>query len=72
VTLLSLSDLEKDVMNANSLDLRPDPIHLVGTLKAVERKEVASLLFIRLLGAEYDDGTDEPTRWVLASALVQF
>jgi len=64
--LSDLSNLEKEAMNTNSLNLRPNPIHLVGLLKAIARKEVASLLFIRILGADFDSDHVEPTRLVLS------
>jgi hypothetical protein len=54
-----LSNLEKDAMDSNLLHLRPDPIHLVGLIKTLNRKEVASLFFIRLLSAEHDDSLSE-------------
>ncbi|CAG8720460.1 5396_t:CDS:2, partial [Acaulospora colombiana] len=57
-----LSNLEKDAMDFNLLHLRPDPIHLVGLVKTLNRKEVASLFFIRLLSAEHDDLSEvDPT-----------
>ncbi|KIM25905.1 hypothetical protein M408DRAFT_25799 [Serendipita vermifera MAFF 305830] len=68
--LSDLSNLEKDVMSTNSLGLRPDPIHLVGLLKIVGRNEVASLLFVRLLGADYASDKVEPTRELLRMQLL--
>jgi len=38
-------------IDSNLLDLRPDPAHFVGFLKVVNRPEVSSSLFVRLLEA---------------------
>lgn len=38
-------------INSNFLDLSPDPAHFVGFLKVVNRPEVSSSLFVRLLEA---------------------
>ncbi|PVF99985.1 hypothetical protein CPB86DRAFT_702088 [Serendipita vermifera] len=67
-----LSNLEKDAMDFNLLHLRPDPIHLVGLVKTINRKEVASLFFIRLLSAEHDDLLSEvdPTRKLLRMQII--
>lgn len=36
-------------IDANFLGLRPDPTHFVGFLKSLDRQEVASIVFVRLL-----------------------
>lgn len=36
-------------INSNPLGLRPDPAHFVGFLKTMNRPEVSSSLFVRLL-----------------------
>ena len=38
-------------LNANLLNLRPDPAHFVAFIKSLDRSDVASELFVRLLGA---------------------
>jgi len=38
-------------VDSNLLDLRPDPAHFVGFLKTMNRPEVPSSLFVRLLEA---------------------
>lgn len=36
-------------VDANILNLRPDPAHFVGFLKSIDRSDVLSELFVRLL-----------------------
>ena len=53
-------------IDSNLLDLRPDPAHFIGFLKIVNRPEVSSSLFVRLLeayrGVKSDDEGD-PLRY---------
>lgn len=37
--------------NSNLLNLRPDPVQFVQYLKKIDRKDVSSALFVRLLDA---------------------
>ncbi|KAG8805451.1 hypothetical protein FRC19_007871 [Serendipita sp. 401] len=64
LTLGDLSNLEVDAMNLNPLNLRPDPVHLITLVQSVNRKDVASSFFIRILSAEFEsfDGPDDPTQ----------
>lgn len=55
--LSKLNDLENTAMDANSLDLRPDPIHLVNMIREIKRKEVASRFFMRILMANMESQT---------------
>jgi len=53
-------------IDSNLLDLRPDPAHFVGFLKAINRPEVSSSLFVRLLEAYRgvkSDGEGDPLRY---------
>jgi hypothetical protein len=54
-------------IDANFLGLRPDPAHFVDFLKSLDRPDVASDVFVRLLEGYRDlkanDGSD-PLRWV--------
>lgn len=38
-------------LNANLLNLRPDPVHFVTFIKSLDRPDVASELFVHLLEA---------------------
>ena len=52
-------------VDANFLGLRPDPAHFVRFLKTLERTDVASELFVRLLEAYREskaDSDSDPTR----------
>jgi hypothetical protein len=56
-------------LNANPLNLRPDPTHFTELLYNSRRKELSSLFFVRLLDAyrEYSVQSIEeqdPTRYV--------
>ena len=56
-------------IDSNLLDLRPDPAHFVGFLKVVNRPEVSSLLFVRLLEAYRrvkSDDEGDPLRYAVA------
>ncbi|KAI0347118.1 hypothetical protein BDW22DRAFT_498107 [Trametopsis cervina] len=60
-------------MDANLLDLRPDPVHFVGFLKSLARPEVVSEIFVRLLDAyrESKGAADtDPLRTLLYLQLV--
>ncbi|KZV65023.1 hypothetical protein PENSPDRAFT_745220 [Peniophora sp. CONT] len=60
-------------VDANFLGLRPDPAHFVRFLKLLERTDVASELFVRLLEAYREskaDGDSDPTRTLLFLQLV--
>ncbi|KAG8819060.1 hypothetical protein FRC18_012206 [Serendipita sp. 400] len=72
LTLGDLSNLEVDAMNLNPLNLRPDPVHLITLVQSVNRKDVASSFFIRILSAEFEslDGPDDPTQKLLRMQLM--
>ncbi|KAG8857705.1 hypothetical protein FRB91_011020, partial [Serendipita sp. 411] len=72
LTLGDLSNLEVDAMNLNLLNLRPDPVHLITLVQSVNRKDVASSFFIRILSAEFEslDGPDDPTQKLLRMQLM--
>ena len=62
-------------IDSNFLDLRPDPAHFVGFLKMVNRPEVSSSLFVRLLEAYRrvkSDGEGDPLRYAVILSLVSF
>lgn len=53
-------------IDSNLLDLRPDPAHFVGFLKTMNRPEVSSSLFVRLLEAYRgvkSDNEGDPLRY---------
>ena len=53
-------------IDSNLLDLRPDPAHFVGFLKTINRPEVSSSLFVRLLEAYRgvkSDNEGDPLRY---------
>jgi len=53
-------------IDSNLLDLRPDPVHFVGFLKMMNRPEVSSSLFVRLLEAYRgvkSDNEEDPLRY---------
>ncbi|KAI0291027.1 hypothetical protein B0F90DRAFT_1781194 [Multifurca ochricompacta] len=55
-------------IDANFLGLRPDPVHFVSFLKSLERPDVASGIFVRLLEGYRDlkvDGDSDPLRVLL-------
>lgn len=61
---------ELDV-DANILNLRPDPAHFVNFLKSVDRPEIASGLFTRLLEAYTESKSSsesDPLRYVFSCA----
>ncbi|KAF9649373.1 hypothetical protein BDM02DRAFT_1873427 [Thelephora ganbajun] len=59
-------------IDSNLLDLRPDPVHFVGFLKTMNRPDVSSSLFVRLLeayrGVKLDKG--DPLRALLYLQLI--
>lgn len=58
-------------VDANILDLRPDPTIFVRYLKSLDRVEVSSELFVRLLEAYRETKSDtdsDPTRYVDSTA----
>lgn len=62
-------------IDSNLLGLRPDPAHFVGFLKTINRPEVSSSLFVRLLEAYRgvkSDGEGDPLRYggVLCSGFI--
>ena len=62
-------------LDSNFLDLRPDPSHFVGFLKMVNRPEVSSSLFVRLLEAYRrvkSDGEGDPLRCAAILPLCSF
>lgn len=73
LNLLTPADLRRSEetgeldFNSNLLNLRPDPVHFVGFLKAVDRTDVSSDLFVKLLEAYREariDGDTNPMRSV--------
>ncbi|CAG7848566.1 SubName: Full=Uncharacterized protein {ECO:0000313/EMBL:CCA66523.1} [Serendipita indica DSM 11827] len=64
--LNQLANLDLDAMDENSLNLVPDPIHLVELIHSVNRQGIVSQLFTRILSAELEEvDQDEPTRKLL-------
>ncbi|KAI0262307.1 hypothetical protein BC834DRAFT_828992 [Gloeopeniophorella convolvens] len=60
-------------IDANFLGLRPDPAHFVEFLKSLDRPDVASELFVRLLEGYRDlksDGESDPLRTLLFLQLI--
>lgn len=55
--LSKLNDLENTAIEGNSLDLRPDPIHLVKLISDIKRKDVTSRFFMRILMANMESQT---------------
>jgi len=51
ILLSELNGLIDGDLNANPLDLRPDPTHFIELLNRVGRKELSSLFFVHLLDA---------------------
>ncbi|KAF9782746.1 hypothetical protein BJ322DRAFT_1072320 [Thelephora terrestris] len=72
----SLEEAEKSGeldINSNLLGLRPDPAHFVGFLRAMNRPEVSSSLFVRLLEAYRSvksDNDKDPFRALLFLQLI--
>lgn len=55
-------------LDANILNLRPDPTHFVGFTKSLDRPDITSELFVRLLEAYRESKTtkeSDPLRYVL-------
>ena len=50
----SLEEAELDDDDANTMDLYPDPRHFVRFLKAIDRSDITSNLFIKFLEAYRD------------------
>jgi hypothetical protein len=46
-------------VDANFLGLRPDPVHFIGFLKSLDRPDVASEVFVRLLESYRDLKSDD-------------
>jgi len=44
-------DLDDPNFDANIFDLYPDPLHFVNLLKSIDREDISSDLFVRLLEA---------------------
>ena len=55
-------DMDPD---ANILNLRPDPVQFVALLKSLERADIVSQIFVRLLDAYREAKTEDvdPTRY---------
>ncbi|KAF8490277.1 hypothetical protein JB92DRAFT_3010158 [Gautieria morchelliformis] len=77
LSLLAVSELEAtsrdDVdINANPFNLRPDPPEFVAFLKTLDRKDVSSEIFVRLLNQyrELNDGDEQPMRSLLYLQLI--
>ncbi|KAL1755246.1 hypothetical protein FB107DRAFT_213966 [Schizophyllum commune] len=66
-------ELEELDINANILDLYPDPAHFVQFLQSIDRNDIAAELFVRLLEAYRHSKTrseQDPTRTLLLLQLV--
>ncbi|KAL1660635.1 hypothetical protein GGF50DRAFT_62802 [Schizophyllum commune] len=66
-------ELEELDINANILDLYPDPAHFVQFLQSIDRNDIAAELFVRLLEAYRESKTrseQDPTRTLLLLQLV--
>ena len=64
-------ELEELDINANILDLYPDPAHFVQFLQSIDRNDIAAELFVRLLEAYRHSKTrseQDPTRLVSTCA----
>lgn len=46
---LRRADEAEELLDNNFLDLRPDPVHFVRFLKSIDRSDMSSELFVRLL-----------------------
>ncbi|KAJ7700055.1 hypothetical protein B0H17DRAFT_276446 [Mycena rosella] len=72
LALLTPADDDID-LDSNILDLYPDPAHFVRFLKSMQRKDISSDLFVRLLEAYRESKSDtdgDPTRTLLYLQLV--
>ncbi|KAJ7095353.1 hypothetical protein B0H15DRAFT_775607 [Mycena belliarum] len=72
LALLTPADDDID-LDSNILDLYPDPAHFVRFLKSIQRTDISSDLFVRLLESYRDSKTDavgDPTRTLLYLQLV--
>ncbi|KAJ7744466.1 hypothetical protein DFH07DRAFT_963690 [Mycena maculata] len=73
LALLTPADDDID-LDTNILDLYPDPAHFVGFLKSIQRTDISSDLFVRLLESYRDSKSnadnDDPTRTLLYLQLV--
>lgn len=67
LALLTPEDLSKgeEIMGENFLDLYPDPAHFMHYVKSLDRLDIASELFVRLLEVYHSVDTEQdsdPTR----------
>ncbi|KAG9317662.1 hypothetical protein JVU11DRAFT_1873 [Chiua virens] len=51
----------RNIMEENFLDLYPDPVHFVQYVKSIERQDIASELFVRLLEVYHSVDTEPDT-----------
>ena len=62
LALLTPEDIGKEeIMGENFLDLYPDPAHFVQYVKSLDRLDMASELFVRLLEAYHSVDTEQDT-----------
>ncbi|KAJ7781261.1 hypothetical protein B0H16DRAFT_1497669 [Mycena metata] len=72
--LLTPADDEDIDLDTNILDLYPDPVHFVRFLKSIQRTDISSDLFVRLLESYRDSKSetdDDPTRSVKPCSCLQ-
>jgi hypothetical protein len=66
LSLLTPGDNDDDIdLDSNILDLYPDPAHFVRFLKSIQRTDISSDLFVRLLETYRDSKAEtdgDPTR----------
>ncbi|KAJ7904493.1 hypothetical protein B0H14DRAFT_2663092 [Mycena olivaceomarginata] len=74
LSLLTPGDNDDDIdLDSNILDLYPDPAHFVRFLKSIQRTDISSDLFVRLLETYRDSKAEtdgDPTRTLLYLQLV--
>ncbi|KAJ7047394.1 hypothetical protein C8F04DRAFT_935919 [Mycena alexandri] len=73
LALLTPADDEDIDLDTNILDLYPDPVHFVRFLKSIQRTDISSDLFVRLLESYRDSKSEtdgDPTRTLLFLQLV--
>lgn len=65
LSLLTPEDLRDDNdnfdLNTNLLDLYPDPVHFVRFLKEIDRVDISSEIFVKLLGVYRDQKGNDDT-----------
>ncbi|KAF7352810.1 RTP1-C1 domain-containing protein [Mycena venus] len=73
LSLLTPADDDEVDLDSNILDLYPDPVHFVRFLKSIQRTDISSDLFVRLLESYRDskiETNSDPTRTLLYLQLV--